>query len=119
MKSDFRINGHAVSEGCVSSGTLRTEDLMRNFVDEAKRVCTLTPEIVSEAEAWLGGIQSWKDYYELEAVVNEQDEYDCDGLALVARLDDHLNSLAPDGWRFGASEGDGADFGWWRIEDDL
>lgn len=118
MRPDFRINGHAVNEGCVSSGTLRTEDLMRNFVDEAKRVCILTPDIVREAEAWLGGIQSWKDYHELEICTDEQEEYETDGPALVARLDSHLNSLAPDGWRFGAHPGDGADFGWWRIDDE-
>lgn len=118
MRGDFTINGNQVSEGCVSSGTLRTEDLMKSFCEEIRRLSLRTPSIVREAEAWLGGIQSWRDYHELEACTDEQEEYETDGPALVARLDSHLNSLAPDGWRFGAHEGDGADFGWWRVDDE-
>jgi len=31
---------------------------------------------------------------------------------------DALNEYAPDGYYFGAIEGDGSDFGFWAIEDE-
>ena len=32
---------------------------------------------------------------------------------------DHLNEIAPDGLMFCASEGDGACYGFWKMEDDI
>ena len=32
---------------------------------------------------------------------------------------DYLNDIAPDGVVFGAQDGDGACFGFWRIDDDM
>ena len=37
---------------------------------------------------------------------------------IIIELMDALQSLAPDGLTFGANEGDGADFGWWPVDDD-
>lgn len=38
---------------------------------------------------------------------------------IVERLFDDLNWCAPDGYFFGAHPGDGSDFGYWPIDDEV
>jgi hypothetical protein len=40
-----------------------------------------------------------------------------DAAYLLEELFDILDEAAPEGYRFGAHEGDGSDFGYWPIED--
>ncbi len=69
---------------CVSTDTLRTEDLLATFSTLADYYgLRLPPEDMSEQEA--------VDYYF-----------------------DHFDEISPHGYYFGAQEGDGACFGWWR-----
>ena len=97
---NFKINGNAVAPGTVISGTLRTEDLVRGFANEIKRLTTRSPAIVFEAELWL-----------------KNQTTEGAGVSILGDLEEHLNRMAPKGLRFGSHEGDGADFGWWECEE--
>lgn len=99
-------------EGSVSSGTLRTEDLLRAFAGELRRICSVPPPIVYEAEVWLEGADAYNEAYPSELI------YEACGLEIYFDLLDALSDLAPKGLRFGSHEGDGADFGWWRVEEE-
>lgn len=99
--------------GTVSHGTLRTYDLINAFRAELQKrapaayqqtfipACGFSP-IPSDAEGddshgfWDSDEAGWL----LEALV------------------DALNDAAPEGYYFGAHEGDGADFGFWPHGDD-
>lgn len=111
----MKINGNAVAEGTVIHGTLRTEDLMRAFRDEIRRLCAVSPDCCWEADAWLEGRETYREYHEIDFTEEECEEY---GDILVGNLMDHLDRMAPKGWYFGAYEGDGSDFGWWRNSDE-
>lgn len=114
-------------EHTVSSGTLRTEDLISSLSAELARFYDHTPELVRESRAWTASPLDWAslDYCEvdweevsdddLESVIGEP--YHARGPELVQDLFNELNELAPEGWFFGAHPGDGADFGWWRDGD--
>lgn len=81
--------------GTVIEGTLRPAPLLCAFLEELKR---FNP---GEAAAFAA---QWH---------NEHDEQDA-----VAALIDTINDYGPEGWYFGAHPGDGADFGWWEVEDE-
>lgn len=98
-----------VQPGSVSTGTLKTEDLLSAFVAELQEFDAfdqLTKEMAQcceTADALALGINNnWLNDDGLEAASD-----------VVGELIDHLNSLAPDYMSFGAHEGDGADYGWW------
>ncbi len=109
-----------VEIGSISSGTLRTEDLLAAFADELESIAkaeaphpgALNPDLmgpVNEARELLAkGPDNWTDEEEGTAswLVNED-------------LMDALNEHAPPYCYFGAHEGDGADFGFWISEDAL
>ena len=110
----MRINGNVVAEGTVICGTLRTEDLMRAFRDEIRRLSTRSPDCCWFADAWLDGFEVYKTYWD---DMFSQKDYEMDGPLMVSDLMEHLNSMAPTGYYFGADDGDGADFGWRRNSD--
>jgi len=99
---------HKAQIGSISSGTLLTEDLVSAFSSELNY---LTGEertdsqkvLLAEAAAWLEG--------------GEEDEDDADreeeGSQIVSDLQDALDELAPPYCYFGATEDDGAYFGFW------
>ncbi len=88
--------------GSISTGTLRPQDLIPRFFDTLAVVDptahnTLNPDVHVALN-------------QLDA-----DEYtDVDDL--LASLIDALDDAAPEGYRFGAHEGDGADFGFWEVD---
>ena len=97
------------SIGTISHGTLRTPDLIGAFAFE------------------LGNIKDWrgKDYGPLlsdcqESLRNYGTDWENQEVddALVTELFDALNDCADDGFRFGAHDGDGADFGFWAINEE-
>jgi len=60
-----------------------------------------------------------------EELRDEWDEFDTDFENHTAEMDEvftaiceHLDDIAPDGCTFGASEGDGASYGFWKIEEE-
>ena len=89
------------SFGSISSGTMRPEDLI--------------PEFVSELRALRGALP--RDLYQL-ARQYEAGTLDGDGRdRLLDGLFDALNDYAPAYGYFGAHPGDGADYGFWLYED--
>lgn len=98
--------------GTVSHGTLLTYDLANAFLGALETVapavyqqlvfpCGMVPDYL---RAIVAGRSS--DYWQTEAA----DDF-------VASLFDALNEHAPEGYYFGAHEGDGSDFGFWAIEE--
>lgn len=107
-----------VEIGSISSGTLRTEDLLEAFADELERAAreqaphlgALNPDlmgVVNDARALLD-----KD-------PDDWTEEDADTASWLVNEDlfNALNEHAPPYWYFGAHPGDGADFGFWISDD--
>lgn len=93
--------------GTISHGTLRDEDLVPTFLSvlqelDLDRWSTLTTEYCDAIAHLEQGLEPNPD--------------DLDSLREA--LHDALNDAAPEGYRFGAHEGDGADFGFWEVEGD-
>ncbi len=86
--------------GSVSSGTMRTEDLLDAFAYECRQ--------------W-GGRKGKKLAREYDAI-NEEQVSGEEGSYLLEDMFDLLNEVAPPYGYFAAHEGDGADFGWWLSE---
>lgn len=98
--------------GSVSHGTLRTEDLIPTF---AKLVREIDPVLFVESKDWCPKC--------LIAEINGEPGSHSFGLrsdddrdSVLQCLFDALEELAPDGYYFGAHEGDGSDFGFWESE---
>jgi len=96
----------------VSTDTLRLEDLLPKYWQTAEQLAQLAdrPALINP-----GTLVS------LERLVGEDsresDWNDEDACQLLADLTDTLQDVAPCGFYFGASEGDGACFGFWLGED--
>lgn len=90
--------------GTVSHATMRPEDLIPAFLEEAYSLHA------TDAEAKdLGDIRKRTKapgYYDTEDAV-----YD------LEQLFDLLNEAAPAGYYFGSHPGDGSDYGFWQHED--
>ena len=88
------VKAQRIVPGTLIEGTLRPAPLLCAFLGELKR---FNPDEAAEFSAL------WHDHYsESEAV----------GALMGA-----INDYAPEGFYFGAHPGDGADFGWWEVED--
>ena len=88
------------SMGSVSSGTLRTEDLMSAFLGELETYARRgNGQLLAEARRWLER--------------DEEERDDDEGSGIVNDLQDALDAVSPPFCYFGTHEGDGADFGWW------
>lgn len=86
---------HGIREGSISTGTLKPEDLIARFHDWIAENCVQKPKVY------------WDVTCDPDA---EEDE-------LLAELFDFLERTAGyHGFRFGAHEGDGSDFGFWKDE---
>lgn len=96
------------SIGSISTGTLRTEDLMISFADELAMIAP-DHDLVKEAAAvqtlWAAG---WNDIYDHDLALD-----------LVNELQDELSTNAPPYCYFGTLEGDGADFGFWPCVEEI
>lgn len=109
MPNKSSPHGGFICEGSVSTGTLRTPDLLRRFADELERVLPFNSrEVVADARNCAS---------EIDADPGHPGNNDC-GVEIVSELIDQLNTIAGrEGMYFGAHEGDGADFGYWKAED--
>jgi len=83
--------------GSVSTGTLRTEDLLPAFVSALESLAGFTHRYLGDA-------------YDLIENGTE-DESELSGM--IADIERELNNLCPPFVFFGAHPGDGADFGFW------
>lgn len=94
------------SMGSVSSGTLRTEDLMSTFLGELETYARRgNGQLLAEARKWLER--------------DEDDRDDEEGSGIVDDLQDALDAISPPFCSFHAYEGDGADFGWWPVWENI
>jgi hypothetical protein len=94
--------------GSVSSGTLRPQDLLLAFADALERYARRSRALSS----YRADIRSART---LAARIEAGREIDADGMILD--LSDRLNDLAPPHAYFGGHPGDGADFGYWVVDD--
>ena len=96
--------------GTLIHGTLRDEDLLQAFSDELARIDeTVFSQVIRlDAHLFVGNLTAAE-------IVEQLGEYVTD---VINDLMDALNEYAPDGYYFGAIEGDGSDFGFWAIEDE-
>lgn len=93
--------------GSISSGTLRTEDLLDAFTSELKHV--------------IGNSRGWSAHRKLvrdaEKLINADSLYrQVQAEDMVIELMDALSEHALPCFYFGAHPNDGADFGWWLGE---
>lgn len=105
--------------GTIIHGTHRPEDLIPAFIaalDARKETLSLQGKLRSgefgRLDDRLGEIErrmeGGEDYF-----LSEDAMWDLEWLF------DALNEFAPEGTRFGAHEFDGADFGFWPVEDEF
>jgi hypothetical protein len=103
--------------GClvVSNATLRPQDLLPKFLDA---LLVLAPEAHQQLTAPASGLSPIPAC----ALEDESDPWwgseEC-SFVLNEDLFDALGEHAPEGFHFGAHEGDGACFGFWPNEDDV
>ena len=96
--------------GVVSDGTMRAEDLLPRFVDVARRVSGKRYVSAEPVDDLLDAIElraSRPGYFDSESCGWDMED-----------LFELLDELCPEGWWFGASEGDGACYGFWRCEEE-
>lgn len=108
--------------GSISTGTLRTEDLLSTFASTLERLILINGDYFAKPE-------NFSERDRLNALVGEaQDAFGDDGETLteegetngpeiVDSLIDALQEFAPSFCTFGAHVGDGADFGFWPDVD--
>jgi hypothetical protein len=117
--------------GSISTGTLRTPDLLRAF-DGALGLLVSGSESDSGLSDWEAGrlcgealayADVLDDLSDVSDVSADADAKIADAFAnveicaagVVDALIEALDDFAPDGCYFGAHEGDGADFGFWPV----
>lgn len=113
---NIRVSPHGgfLVEGTVSSGTLRTQDLLRAFANELERLKPFNSYATCNEARYTANELDVSDKFGSQDGALEET-----GQEVLAELIEELNQLAsPHGFRFGASEGDGADFGFWKVEED-
>ena len=102
----------------VSSGTLRTGDLVPAFYGALVQWSVKNGN--SRFESLFRDSREWMKFDRDSSIVRnalEQSIFDEIGSNLVSDLIDALSEVAPAECYFGANEGDGACFGFWQIED--
>ena len=109
MKND---NGIDIKLGTLISATHRKQDLLPAFLEAIRAYAPA--EYAQMVVAPFGPIPAW--------VYDEGDDCEWwDSEIAAFRLEemfDVLNDHAPEGYYFGAHEGDGSDFGFWEIRDE-
>ena len=107
--------------GSISQGTLRDEDLLPRFVDAIDEILndriTDTRRDSPEEVAEVGRIHDFLGDWERRSA--SEDYWDGEEVGWdLDKVFDILDTLAPDGFYFGAHEGDGADFGFWPLPEE-
>ena len=100
-----------VTIGSISTGTLRTEDLLEEFAAELN---TLDRE--SKPRRWSALIGEALDYIAMDDWTDDQMEQ---ARYIQEELFDALNEYCPPFVYFGSHPGDGADYGFWPDVDAL
>lgn len=90
--------------GSISTGTMRTEDLIPAFMGALKAL---------DSTVW---VKLQKELWEIEAMEDGEDKDESLSYFLNESLSDELNNLAPSYFYFGSHPGDGSDYGFWLSE---
>lgn len=105
MPNKLSPHGKTIVEGSVSWGTLRTQDLLRRFASELEEIKPFGEHgLLNEARTCADDLEAGRPCADAQEVLSE--------------VMDVLNSAAPDGMYFGATEGDGSDYGFWSTNDE-
>ena len=102
----------AAEFGSVSSGTMRTEDLLTAFTDTLDHLLSIQPRRFPRKK-YRALIRDANKALALE----DSDTAADDASDIVSELFDALNEFAPVYGYFGAHCGDGADYGYWLVDD--
>lgn len=108
----------------VSEGTLRPEDLIPRFLAAARHLAKeaaagdIEAAFLEIVEAELSEIHRRIEGLDVDAEYWDSEEAGWD-LDYLLDLLDLLGEAAPEGYRFGAHEGDGALFGFWPVEEEV
>lgn len=111
--------------GSISEGTLRTQDLLPRFISVLQQAEPEHEAVLDYKAAWDAArvLSDWTDLgnENAEDVLEAIGYWDSTqvGYLLNETVFDALNMVAPEGTYFGASEGDGASFGFWYGECDV
>lgn len=99
-------------KGTVSHGTMRYVDLIPTFWKYVHRhnPDALLPLIRDDYDLYCGIVDADSD-----SDLSDKDMEDAGHL--LATLFDAMNDLAPEGYYFGAHEGDGRDYGFWEVDE--
>lgn len=95
---------------CISSGTLRAEDLLPRFMGILK---DYAPEKFNEFIKGYPELDGWEEFLDADWRIISDDTK----MNASDELFGLLNDIAPEGTMFSSTEGDGADFGFWTVED--
>lgn len=101
-------------EVTVSRATLRNQDLIPAFLNA---LAHLDPPVYEQMTM---GIREETAQYGEELWEDDDSEwwYTESAYWVLEQLIDSLDACSPDGYYFGAHEGDGSDFGFWKVIDD-
>lgn len=109
-----------VVEGTVIHGTLRPQDLIPAFMDLLHQLdVPRYQKVLLELEEATIGVACYRAGYVAGIDCCDDDpwwESEEAAYLLNETLFDTLNEYADDGYYFGAHPGDGADFGFWRLQ---
>lgn len=94
----------------VSHGTVRTQDLLVPF---AELLYKLNPAVADV-------LFVYKSLSNIKSLNDDSDYwYSDEAISLMDCLFDELDQSAPNGYYFGAHPGDGSDFGFWELDDEI
>lgn len=105
MPNPFSPHGGSISEGAISNGTLRTQDLLRTFADEIERIHPFN------TSAFVAECREAADALDAETLTEH------DAALVLSEAFSRLEDYAPDDMYFGTLEGDGACFGFWAFHE--
>ena len=97
---------YAKLNNSLSWGTTRNEDLIPTFLDALRDTAFYAQTIVDHVIPSYALDENKVEWWESETAAN-----------FLSELFDELDYHAPEGYYFGANEGDGSDFGFWKSED--
>lgn len=99
----------AYKNASISQGTLRTADLLSNFGVVVGGHSLTRYYKIMDGFSEMGADETWEELADRCPEVAEE---------ILEEFVAALEEMAPEGCYFGAHPGDGADFGFWEVEDD-
>ena len=112
MMTDDSITGEWIS------GTLLPGSLIPMFVEAAVKALEWQTEKGKVSEAELE--KTTREVNRISSISGTEKYYASEEAGLdLEELDKILNEIAPEGYWWGANEGDGASFGFWEHSDEL